>query len=141
MPPVSPASRISGSRSPSCFTIWPALVQEGWPGRFALVPVTGPPAASISAVGTWEFGPAQSHAPGIAGDFQRQAMRGFDDQRQRAGPEFVARESESVRHIAHQRDRLLDGIDQDRQRSRFRAALGAKHASMAARLNGSAERP
>ena len=50
MPPVSPASRISGRLLPSCSTICSALVQEGWPERFALVPVTGPPTASMSAV-------------------------------------------------------------------------------------------
>ena len=78
-PPVSPASRMSGRRSPNCFTICAALVQDGKPERLALVPVMGPPTASISAEGTLGIGPAEGDASGIAGDFQRQAMRGFDD--------------------------------------------------------------
>ena len=29
VPPVSPASRISGKRLPSCSTIWPAFEHDG----------------------------------------------------------------------------------------------------------------
>ena len=38
-PPVSPPSRTSGNRVPSCFITWSAAEQDGNPETFALVPV------------------------------------------------------------------------------------------------------
>src|SRR5215472_6641757 len=46
--PVSPASKTSGTREPSCFITCAALAHEENPEMFALVPVTGPSNSSIS---------------------------------------------------------------------------------------------
>lgn len=51
-----------------------------------------------------------------------------DDQRQRARPELVRERQKGVGNIPDQRDSLLDRIDQDRQRLRFRASLDAENA-------------
>lgn len=61
--PVSPPSRINDSRLPNCFTIWSAFVHDGKPERFALVPVTGPPTASIRAVLIRELGHRSATRP------------------------------------------------------------------------------
>ena len=89
----------------------------------ALVPVMGPLGGFDQRGGDARIRPAQRDAAGVAGHFQRQAMRGVDDQRQRAGPEFVREREKGVGNVADQRDRLLDRIHQNRQRVRFRAAL------------------
>lgn len=62
-PPVSPESRISGSLSPNCFTICAALVHDGKPERLALVPVMGPPTASMIAEGTLELAQRRATRP------------------------------------------------------------------------------
>ena len=61
--PVSPLSRMSGRRSPNCLTIWLPFVHEGKPERFALVPVMGPPTASISEVMMRESGQRRATRP------------------------------------------------------------------------------
>src|SRR6185437_6641194 len=61
--PVAPPSRISGKRSPSCFSSDPASLHAGNPERFALVPVIGPPAASINAHATADFGQRNATRP------------------------------------------------------------------------------
>ena len=55
-------------------------------------------------------------------------MGRFDDESQRTGPEFVGEREKRVRHVAHQRDSLLDRIDQDGKRLPFGAPLHVKHA-------------
>ena len=52
---VSPASSTRCRRSPNCSINCGALVQAGEPERFALVPVIGPPTASMISVVTFEF--------------------------------------------------------------------------------------
>jgi len=49
-----------------------------------------------------------------------------DDERQRAGPEFIREGEKCVGHVANERDRLLDRTDENRQSFRFGAALDAK---------------
>lgn len=61
--PVAPPSRISGNRSPSCFSNDAASLHAGNPERFALVPVIGPPAASINAHATADFGQRNATRP------------------------------------------------------------------------------
>ncbi len=51
--------------------------------------------------GDWHIRPAQSDAAGVAGDFQGQTVGGFDDEGQRAGPEFVRESKKCVGHIAN----------------------------------------
>lgn len=76
--------------------------------------------------GDFGIGPAESDASGVAGDFQRQAMSGFDDESETAGPEFIGESEETVRDVADERYGLFDGVDEDRESFGFGAALGAK---------------
>src|SRR5690348_4408767 len=61
--PVSPPSKISGKRSPNCFTSCCALLHAGKPDKFALVPVTGPPKHSIKSPITRDFGQRSATRP------------------------------------------------------------------------------
>lgn len=76
--------------------------------------------------GDARIGPTERDAAAIAGDFQRKAMSGVNDDRESARPEFVRESKKRVRNIAHERDGLLDGVDQNRERFRFRAAFNAE---------------
>ena len=73
------------------------------------------------------IGPAQGDAPCVPGDLEREAMSGFDDERERTGPEFVRKCEKHIGNIANERDGLLDGIDQNGQSFRFRTALDAEN--------------
>jgi len=55
-------------------------------------------------------------------------MRGFDHQRERAGPEFTGEGEKSVGDIACERHSLLDGIHQDRKRAVFGTAFDLENA-------------
>ena len=50
-----------------------------------------------------------------------------NDERQRAGPEFMRESEKWMRGVANQSDRLLDGTDENRKSFRFRAAFHAKN--------------
>jgi len=50
-----------------------------------------------------------------------------DDERQRAGPEFVRQSEKWMRGVANQSDRLLDRADENRKSFRFRAAFHAEN--------------
>lgn len=53
-------------------------------------------------------------------------MRGFDDESETAGPEFICQCEETIGDIAHETDGLLDGVHENRESFCFRAAFGAK---------------
>src|SRR5439155_6860322 len=63
VPPVSPVSSTSGTRSPSCFMTCSALEHDGNPEMFALVPVTGPSNSSIRRRTTLLFGQRNAMRP------------------------------------------------------------------------------
>ncbi len=73
-------------------------------------------------------GPAERDPACIASHFQRETVSGFDDESESAGPKFICESEKSVRDIARERNRLLDGIDEDRQGTRFGARLELKNA-------------
>ena len=126
-PPVSPASKISGSLSPSCFTIWLGI-GAGWKAREIGAGARDRAADCFDErgrnLGIWQ---AQRDASGIAGDFQRQAMSGFNNESEAAGPKFIGESQEAVRHIANQRYGLFNGIHKDGEGFGLWAAFGAKH--------------
>lgn len=70
--------------------------------------------------------PTQGDASGVAGDFEGQAMGGFDDKREAAGPEFIGEGEKTIGNIANKTDGLFDGVHQNRESFGFRAAFGAK---------------
>lgn len=53
-------------------------------------------------------------------------MRGFDYEREAAGPEFICQREETIGNIADEADGLLDGVHENRKSFCFRAAFGAK---------------
>jgi hypothetical protein len=77
--------------------------------------------------------PAERDFAGVGGDFERHSIRGFDDQRQPAGPErlrqllkiprCVVHARDLFFRLAHQHQRLVQRVDQDRQGPRFGSAL------------------
>jgi len=123
VPPVSPASRISGRRSPNCSTICSGLVQDGWLERLALVPVTGESAAWIRAVAMRESAQRSATRPVLPVTLSGRRCVASTTSVSAPGQNLCA----SVRNAAHQRDGLLDRIHEDRKRPRFRAPLQQKN--------------
>jgi len=72
--------------------------------------------------------PAQCHASAVAGNFEGQAVRRFNNECERARPEFAGQCEKSVGDIASKRNGLLDGIHQYRQRAIFRPSLDLENA-------------
>ena len=129
VPPVSPESKNERQAVAELLDdLVSHCVHEGWPERLALVPVTGPPTASMSAVAMRESAQRSATRPRVSRHLERQAVRRLDDQRQCAGPEFVREREKCIRHVAHQVDGLLDGIDEDGQRAGFGAPLYLENA-------------
>ena len=60
--------------------------------------------------GNFGIGPAESDASGVASDFQRQAMRGFDYKSEAARPEFIGEGEKTIGDVADETDGLLDRI-------------------------------
>ena len=81
------------------------------------------------------LGPAERDFAGVGSDFQRDAIRGFDDQREAAGPEGLRELCEIARRVlhrgafeealAHQDERLVQRIDQDGKSASFGTAFDA----------------
>jgi peptide/nickel transport system substrate-binding protein len=67
--PLSPPSRISGSRVPSCFMTCAAFAHEANPEIFALVPVTGPSNSAIKFSTIALFGQRSATLPVFAVTF------------------------------------------------------------------------
>jgi hypothetical protein len=73
------------------------------------------------------FGPAQSHATGIGGDFQREAVRGIDDQRERAGPAGLRQAIEIIGKIPGERLGKGERVDEDRKSALLGTSFDAKN--------------
>ena len=79
------------------------------------------------------FGPAERDFAGVGGDFERDAVCGFDNEGKAAGPEGLGELGEiagRVLHrgaleeaLAHQDERLFERVDEDGEGARFGAAL------------------
>src|SRR6266852_8955762 len=50
------------------------------------------------------IGPPQRDAPCVPSDLEREAMSGFDDERERTGPEFVRESEKHIWYVADERD-------------------------------------
>jgi len=141
MPPVSPASRTSGRRSPNCFTIWVAAVQLGKPERLALVPVMGAPTASMIAVGTGMLAQRRATRPVLPVTFSGRRCVASTTRVSAPGQNLCAR----VRNESGTSRTNVTACSMELTRMGSALVSGRpftrKTASMAARLKGSAARP
>jgi hypothetical protein len=78
------------------------------------------------ATGDFVFGPAHGDAPAVGGDFEGEPVRSVNNNRERAGPASFRETVEIIGQFAGENQGLVDGIDENREGTRFEAAFDTK---------------